>query len=299
MITDEHVQLFFDRFVMRHDCYNRQSVRYNPQKFKMELQVPLVYEPPTCELVRQHLEGQVTLAFPAFDETGMCKCPVWDCDNDQDWLDRIERVLIAAGFCVIRYGRRPGRAGHLRLLLDKPITAVAAMRFDKEIRLHAKVPADALEFFPKQASARKAGNAIRAPLGIHRKPGAGNLRAWFEGPPQDLNQQLDWLAAQPLNSADKIMVIVRSLEQHDAELAKYTRKKIRIQQDDQPDNEELLADLDPDDQGDYFLCDCPGCGEHEAYFYKDSTWITCNRKDKCKFSMSIDRYLSQHQQGVL
>ena len=296
MISEEHVQLFFDRFVMRRDCYNKQVVRYDPKKGKMKLQVPLVDQPPTCELVRQHLLGEITVAFPAFDETGMCKCPVWECDNEQDWLYKIEAVLLATGFSVIRYGRRPGRTGHMRLLLDKPITAAAAIRFDKEIRLHARVPDDAVEFFPKQASAKKAGNAIRAPLGIHRKPGAGNVRGWFEGPPHDLNQQLDWLAAQPLNSADKIMMTVRRLEQHDAELARYTAKKIRIHLDDRQDNDELLAHLNPEDKGDYCLCDCPSCGEREAYFYRAGDWITCNRRRECRFSMSIERYLEQRQQ---
>ena len=107
MISADRIQLFFDRFVTRRDCYNKQMFLYNQKKHEMEFKVPVVYEPCTLDVVRQHLLGEITIAFPAFDEHGLCPCPVWDCDNDGDWLDKIERVLIAAGFFVTRCGRRP------------------------------------------------------------------------------------------------------------------------------------------------------------------------------------------------
>ena len=66
---------------------------------------------------------------------------------------------------------------------------------------------------------------------------------------------------------------------------------------DRADNILLLDHLNRDRRGDYCMCDCPICGEHEAYFYITRNWLTCNRQRECKFSMSIDRYLEQHRQG--
>ena len=173
------------------------------------------------------------------------------------------------------------------------------MRFEQEIRAHAGVPHGAVEFFPKQSSADKVANSIRAPLGIHRKPGAGNVRGWFDGPPQELNEQLDWLAAQPLNSAEKILQIVERLSVYDAGRQRYTRNRIVIRSNRSAKNLELLQHLNPEDKRDYCICDCPNCGEREAFFYLTGDWISCNRQRECKFSMSIDRYLEQHRNGLM
>ena len=60
-----------------------------------------------------------------------------------------------------------------------------------------------------------------------------------------------------------------------------------------------LEDLNPTDGGSYFLIDCPKCGEHEAFVYKDDIekakknpkykihWI-CNRLNKCGARGTLD-----------
>lgn len=57
-----------------------------------------------------------------------------------------------------------------------------------------------MEFFPKQANADY-GSLVRGPLGIHHKPGAGNMRGWFDGCERQVGAQLSLLANQPVNSA--------------------------------------------------------------------------------------------------
>lgn len=48
------------------------------------------------------------------------------------------------------------------------------------------------------------------------------------------------------------------------------------------DIESLLTQIgEVKDKGAYWLFTCPQCGQMRAYFYKDSGWYTCNRKDKC------------------
>ncbi len=56
----------------------------------------------------------------------------------------------------------------------------------------------------------------------------------------------------------------------------------------------LLQPANPEDKGSYFLLDCPGCGKHEAFIYKDAikksgiyARIKCNRENHCGYSKSI------------
>ena len=59
------------------------------------------------------------------------------------------------------------------------------------------------------------------------------------------------------------------------------------------DRAEALADLDPQDKGSYYLLTCPNCGKREAFIYKNRTWITCNRRDKCGFNQSLWDYVQK------
>jgi DNA primase len=57
------------------------------------------------------------------------------------------------------------------------------------------------------------------------------------------------------------------------------------------DRAEALAELDPKDEGDYYVLNCPNCGKREAYIYKSWTRLFCNRRDKCGFSQSLWDYV--------
>lgn len=46
-------------------------------------------------------------------------------------------------------------------------------------------------------------------------------------------------------------------------------------------------DFEPKDKINYFLVRCPSCGHKEAFIYKDSERIICNRRNKCSYSESI------------
>ncbi|MGJ9459944.1 toprim domain-containing protein [Oceanobacillus sp. CF4.6] len=46
--------------------------------------------------------------------------------------------------------------------------------------------------------------------------------------------------------------------------------------------ENALADLNAEDKGNYYICNCPECNEHEAFMYKNNTnFIQCNRENHC------------------
>ena len=51
----------------------------------------------------------------------------------------------------------------------------------------------------------------------------------------------------------------------------------------------LLFDLNASDQGKYVLCDCPDCGRHEAFMYKNNPYyLHCNRTNNCGFKGKIN-----------
>lgn len=54
-----------------------------------------------------------------------------------------------------------------------------------------------------------------------------------------------------------------------------------------------LAELSPEDKGNYYVLTCPGCGRREAYIYKTGARIECNRRDKCGFSQSLWDYFKE------
>lgn len=49
--------------------------------------------------------------------------------------------------------------------------------------------------------------------------------------------------------------------------------------------------LDPHERGDHYECRCPFCGEREAFAYKGSGWLNCNRKNKCAGKVSVQDYV--------
>jgi DNA primase catalytic core len=46
------------------------------------------------------------------------------------------------------------------------------------------------------------------------------------------------------------------------------------------------------DKGDHYSADCPQCAKHEAYIYKNSDTLICNRKSNCGYAVSIPTYIN-------
>jgi len=59
----------------------------------------------------------------------------------------------------------------------------------------------------------------------------------------------------------------------------------------------LIDTLDPKDYGAYWELTCPQCGKHEAYLYKNSSVIICNRKNHCGHTENILDHLV-NQEGL-
>ncbi|WP_010529068.1 toprim domain-containing protein [Lentibacillus jeotgali] len=53
--------------------------------------------------------------------------------------------------------------------------------------------------------------------------------------------------------------------------------------------ENALSDLNAEDKGRYFICNCPECNQHEAFMYKNNTrFIQCNRENHCGSRMMLE-----------
>jgi len=53
--------------------------------------------------------------------------------------------------------------------------------------------------------------------------------------------------------------------------------------------ENALSDLNAEDKGRYFICNCPECNKHEAFMYKNNKhFIQCNRENHCGSRMMLE-----------
>ena len=56
-----------------------------------------------------------------------------------------------------------------------------------------------------------------------------------------------------------------------------------------------LDELNAEDKGRYYICNCPECDEHEAFIYKNNTnFIQCNRENHCGERMLLQFHEKQH-----
>jgi len=52
-----------------------------------------------------------------------------------------------------------------------------------------------------------------------------------------------------------------------------------------------LSELNPIEKPDRYVLECPECNKKEAWIYKGSGWISCNRRNKCGYSASLYDYI--------
>jgi TOTE conflict system, Archaeo-Eukaryotic Primase domain len=133
-----------------------------------------VYEDCTPHLAAAHLAGEVTLAFSSTDARGYAR---WAC-LDVDVPASLPQVLLLRA-ALAELGL-PGlveasrRGGHLWLLLDEAIPAVA-LRFavagalSEAAAMGVEIPT--YELYPDTSVVGALGHAVRLPLGVHRKTG--------------------------------------------------------------------------------------------------------------------------------
>ncbi len=200
------VDLYIERFVNRSDAFNEQQAdgRYICTR-----------ESVTPSVVRQHLAGERTIGLFALNAASKAKWVCWDFDTTGK-LQVLKEFLKQRKWQSIQVSGRPDRDGHLFLLLDEPISGADVKRFGEYMLTRAGLASTDAEVFPKQEVIDNVGSAVRAPLGLNRKPEAAGCRYNFVGAPDgDALGALQWLSEQPLQKAASVRYIaerVRAVE---------------------------------------------------------------------------------------
>ena len=152
------------------------------------------------QVIRKHLAGVQTIGLYAINpETQRSKWVAIDADYDGAYRDlrTLKWELEQDGVCAIVEMSR--RGAHLWILCEEPLPAKLCRIYIYNLALRLDVPikgvlkqVDGIEIFPRQdeLGSDEFGNAIRAPLGIHR---ANMHRYWFEDAGNSLDEQMAFL----------------------------------------------------------------------------------------------------------
>ena len=209
--TPEMARLFSGLFVNRR-AYTIQSKRPHPESgrhyyYRPKGQNSALASGLTLDTVRRHLSGELTIGIYAINPaTQRCKWMAIDADyrTALEDLIKVQRQLCDDGVAAAL--EKSKRGGHLWIFFERPVLARDARIYIYHLaaKLNVQVRGSGLcegiEIFPKQDELNPSefGNAIRAPLGVHR--GARESRGWrywFYGANYTLNDQLAYLNSLP------------------------------------------------------------------------------------------------------
>ena len=202
--TADMVRQFEDLLVNRR-AYTVQSMKPHPESGRhyyyrptgKETGQPLAL---TGHTIRQHLEGDITLAVYAINpKTQRSKWLAIDADYRQALEDLLKLQ------CELRHDgiqaalEKSKRGAHLWVFFATPVLAREARLYVLNLADRLTLPVkgvgwpEGIEVFPRQDRLAEGefGNAIRAPLGVHR--GAGK-RYWFYHADYTLESQFRYLA---------------------------------------------------------------------------------------------------------
>ena len=209
LAADELVARYFDLFVNR-GAYTVQSPTPHPETGRCYYYRPKREESLSTLTIKHHLEGRITIGLYAINPaTQRCKWVAIDADylNALEDLLKLQWELRQDG--VEAALEKSRRGGHLWIFADQPLLARDCRLYIHGLARRLKVPikgsrlaqdstgnsvglTDGIEIFPKQdeVPAQEFGNALRAPLGVHR---AVPKRFWFYGADYTLEAQIAYL----------------------------------------------------------------------------------------------------------
>ena len=205
--TAEMAATFHDLFVNRR-AYTLQSMKPHPETERHYYFRPKAragQHPPalSLETLRRHLAGELTLGLYSINpKTQRSKWVAIDADykNAVEHLLKLQYELTQDG--VEPALEKSNRGGHLWIFFEKPALARDCRVYIYHTALRLGLPIkgaglpEGIEIFPRQdeIGPDEFGNALRAPLGIHRgaKESRG-WRFWFYNADYKLADQLAYL----------------------------------------------------------------------------------------------------------
>jgi hypothetical protein len=187
----------------------------------------------TLDTVRRHLSGDLTIGIYAINPaTQRSKWMAIDADyrTALEDLIKVQRQLADDGVAAAL--EKSKRGGHLWIFFERPVLARDARIYIYHLaaKLNVQVKgsglSEGIEIFPKQdeLGANEFGNAIRAPLGVHR--GARESRGWrywFYGADYTLGDQLAYLNGLPKVPEDHLRRMIEG-EEIPSEFAQRARR---------------------------------------------------------------------------
>ena len=234
--TNAMAETFYRLFVNRR-AYTLQSMKPHPDTRRHYYYRPKAVEggpPPglTLETVRQHLAGEITIGIYAINPgTQRSKWVAIDADykNALEDLLKLQYELKQDG--IEPALEKSNRGGHLWIFFEEPALARDCRIYIYHTALRLRLPIkgaglpEGIEIFPRQdeLAPGEFGNAIRAPLGVHR--GARESRGkrfWFYGADYTLDAQLGYLCRIPkvTNAQLKSFVAGKAIPEEFAQHAK-------------------------------------------------------------------------------
>jgi hypothetical protein len=174
-------------------------------------------KPLDSDVVRVHLNGDVTINLYAINpETQRSKWVAIDADYDGalEALFQLKWELRQDGVeAALEQSRR---GGHLWIFAASPLLASDCRIYIYNLALKLGVPVmggglkEGIEVFPKQDEIKSGeyGNAIRAPMGVHRKT---NQRYWFYDAALNPEAQLAYLNGLKKLSEEELKTFIQGM----------------------------------------------------------------------------------------
>ncbi|MGB6827989.1 MAG: hypothetical protein WBE41_08110, partial [Terracidiphilus sp.] len=170
-----------------------------------------------ADVVRMHLNGDVTINLFAINpETQRSKWIAVDADFDGAMQSLIELRQELKQDGVEAALEQSRRGGHLWIFGAAPLLASEFRIYIYNLALRLGVPVkcgglkDGIEAFPRQdrLADGEYGNAIRAPLGVHRKT---NSRYWFRAAAPRPEAQLGYLNGLPKLTEARLNALIHGM----------------------------------------------------------------------------------------
>lgn len=174
--------------------------------------------PLDCDAVRMHLNGDMTINLYAINpQTQSAKWVAIDADYDGSLEDLFQLQWELKQDGIDSALEQSRRGGHLWIFGEKPLLASECRIYIYNLALRLGVPVkgaglkEGIEVFPRQDRIEEGayGNAIRAPLGVHRK---SNRRYWFYEADLNPEAQLAYLQGLKRLNADQLGELTRGME---------------------------------------------------------------------------------------
>jgi hypothetical protein len=168
--------------------------------------------------IQGHINGVFTInLYPINPETQRSKWVAIDADYEGAIKDLLQLRFELTKDDIYGALEQSRRGGHLWIFADTPLLASECRIYIYNLALRLGIPVkggglrEGLEVFPAQDTLKETefGNALRGPLGVHRRTGR---RYWFYGAEQTPEKQMSYLLQLPKLTEDQLKTFTQGMQ---------------------------------------------------------------------------------------